>query len=208
MSWGLVAVAGATLVSGYMGNEASKDAAKSQQRSSDAAIAAQQQAAEEAKRDINRLFPQAQASATQGFQGAVDLFGQSTPAQMDAFQQGNVGAQQAILAGLPQIQNAILGGNVDLSGLQPFRVQNTPIGMFQQNVPGSEEMYRNQALQNYVPQNDSVELDRGYRIPFAPDSVFDDKRADVFDRFAPKSRDILAGVSPQGSRSPLNLFIR
>jgi hypothetical protein len=187
---------------------AEKDAARAQQAGIESGIQATKEATAEAKADINRLFPQAQASATQGFQGAADLFSQAIPAQMDAFQQGNIGAQQAILAGLPQMQNAILGGNVDLSGLQPFRVQNTPIGMFQQNVPGLEEMYRNQALQAYAPQNESVELERGYKIPFAPDSVFDDKRSDVFDRFTPKSRDILAGVSPLGANRSLNVFSR
>ena len=63
------------------------------------------------------------------------MFGQSLPAQTDVFQQGNVGAQQAILSGLPQIQNALLGGNVDFSQLQPFEAQTPDLGFFQQELP-------------------------------------------------------------------------
>jgi hypothetical protein len=34
-------------------------------------------------------------------------------------QQGNVGAQQALLSGLPQMNNAILGRQVDYNAMQP-----------------------------------------------------------------------------------------
>ena len=37
---------------------------------------------------------------------------------MDVFQQGNIGAQETITTGLPQQINAILGQEIDLSGLQ------------------------------------------------------------------------------------------
>ena len=33
------------------------------------------------------------------------------------------------------MQNAILGGNVDLSGLQPFQIENIPTDFFQQQTP-------------------------------------------------------------------------
>ena len=64
---------------------------------------------EEARQDLFRLFPQAQQSAQQGFQGGLDVFGQALPQQAQAFQSGNIAAQQALLAGQPQFQNAILG---------------------------------------------------------------------------------------------------
>jgi hypothetical protein len=129
------AVIGAAVVGGVASNVAAKKAAKAQGKASDAAIGATKQAATEARADVNRIFPQAQATANQGFQGALDVFGQSVPAQFDVFQQGNVAAQQALISGLPQIQNAILGGNVDLSGLQPFQAQNVPTDLFQQRTP-------------------------------------------------------------------------
>lgn len=135
MSGVATAMVAAAVIGGVASNKASKKAAKASVKSSDASIRATQQAAEEARGDVNRLFPQAQQVANQGFRGALGVFGESVPAQFDVFQQGNVGAQQQVLAGLPQIQNAILGGNVDLSGLQPFQVQNVPTDFLQQQTP-------------------------------------------------------------------------
>lgn len=129
------AVVGAAVVGGVASNVAANKASKAQRQASDAAIGATKQAATGATSDVNRIFPQAQETANLGFQGALDVFGQSAPAQMDVFQQGNLGAQQQLLAGLPQIQNAILGGNVDLSGLQPFKIQQPDLGFLNQQLP-------------------------------------------------------------------------
>lgn len=111
------------------------DSAQQAQIASNAA--AQQLIAEQteaARADILSLFPAAEQAAQQGFQGALDVFGQTIPQQVSAFQGGNVGAQQALLSGLPQIQNAILGRPVDLSGLQ---AQQLPVdtSFAQQQVP-------------------------------------------------------------------------
>lgn len=120
MPWGLAAAAVVGAVSqNVQSNRASGDINRSQA----AAQSSVQDAAMRARIDVNRLFPEARQSADLGFQGALDVFGQSVPSQANVFQQGNVGAQQQILAGLPQMQNAILGGNVDLSGLQPVSLQ-------------------------------------------------------------------------------------
>ena len=70
---------------------------------------------EQGRQDVLAAFPKAQEARRQGFQGALDVFGQSIPQQLQAFQGGNVGAQQALLGGLPQQQNAILGLPTDLS---------------------------------------------------------------------------------------------
>jgi hypothetical protein len=42
----------------------------------------------------------------------------ATPQQIDMTARGNIGAQDTLLAGLPQIQNAILGMPVDMGALQ------------------------------------------------------------------------------------------
>jgi len=89
----------------------------------------------QAREDLLKLFPAAQQTGRQGFQGALDVFGQSLPAQTDVFTQGNIGAQQQILQGLPQIQNALFGNQVDYSQLQPFEVQQPDLGFFQQQLP-------------------------------------------------------------------------
>lgn len=129
------AIAGAAVIGGVATNVAQNKASKAQGKATDRSIAATQQGTAEARADINRIFPQAQETANVGFQGALDVFGQSVPAQFDVFQQGNVAAQQALISGLPQIQNAILGGNIDFSALQPFQAQNLPTGIFQQQTP-------------------------------------------------------------------------
>jgi len=87
------------------------------------------------------LFPAAQQNAQQGFQGALDVFGQSIPAQTGVFQQGNVAAQNQILAGLPQMQNAILGGQVDYSALQPTQLQMPDLSFLQQQLPQTVDPY-------------------------------------------------------------------
>ena len=71
-----------------------------------------------------------------GFQGALDIFGQSVPEQARLFGGGNVAAQQQLITGLPQIQRALLGQQVDFSQFQP--VQLTPnLAFTQQTLPQS-----------------------------------------------------------------------
>ena len=135
MSGVATAIGGAAVVGAIASDRASDKAADASASASRAASAETRRAADEARGDINRIFPSAQRTGQEGFQSALDVFGQSLPAQTDAFTQGNVGAQQAILSGLPQIQNALLGGNVDFSQLQPFESQSPDLGFFQQTLP-------------------------------------------------------------------------
>jgi hypothetical protein len=128
-------MAAAAVVGGVANNVMANKAAGASDRASNASIAATNKANTQARNDVMTILPQAQQQANQGFQGALDVFGQSNPAQMDVFQQGNLGAQQALIAGLPQIQNAILGGNVDLGGLQPFQIQQPDMSFMQQTLP-------------------------------------------------------------------------
>ena len=120
---------------------AEKDAAKAQQKGIERGIEATEKAVAEARGDLFKLFPAAQQNAQQGFQGALDVFGQSIPAQTGVFQQGNVAAQNQILAGLPQMQNAILGGQVDYSALQPTQLQMPDLSFLQQQLPQTVDPY-------------------------------------------------------------------
>lgn len=91
-------------------------------------------AAAQARGDAIPLFGGAQESQRLGFQSALDVFGQSVPEQARLFGAGNVGAQEQLIAGLPQIQRALLGQNVDLNRFQP--VQLTPdLDFAQQTLP-------------------------------------------------------------------------
>ena len=84
--------------------------------------------------DLLALAPGAEANRNMGFQAALDVLKQTIPQQFSTFQQGNTGAQAALLAGLPQIQNAILGQQVDLSALQPQTI-NVDTSFANQQLP-------------------------------------------------------------------------
>jgi hypothetical protein len=114
---------------------AEKKAAKAQEEGLERSQEFVQAGTEQARQDLFKLFPAAQQNVQQGFQGALDVFGQALPAQAQTFQAGNVAAQQQLLSGLPQFQNAILGGNIDFSQLQPTQLQRPDLGFFQQQLP-------------------------------------------------------------------------
>lgn len=66
------------------------------------------------------LFGTAQESRRGGLEGALNVFQSSIPLQAQVAQGGNVAAQQALLAGLPEIQAAILGNRApNMAALQP-----------------------------------------------------------------------------------------
>jgi hypothetical protein len=102
------------------------------------------EAQERAEGQAIPLFEAAQGNALAGSQGALNIFGRVAPEQINAAQGGNMTAQETLLAGLPQFQNAILGGNVDLSGLQAQQQQAPSADFFQQQLPEFTSI--NQAL--------------------------------------------------------------
>lgn len=72
-----------------------------------------------ARSDIFKLFPAAQQSRQQGLDAGLSLYQQAYPQMMNAFQGGNVAAQNAVIQGLGQSNNALLGNAVNTSFLQP-----------------------------------------------------------------------------------------
>ena len=90
--------------------------------------------AAEARQDVLAIAPGAEANRNKGFQAAIDALAQATPVQSQALQSGSRGAQETLLAGLPQIQNAILGRNVSFAGLQP-RTVSPNLGFVNQQLP-------------------------------------------------------------------------
>ena len=142
---------------------AEKKAAKAQTKALEQGQQFTREATEQARSDVNRLFPQAQLTGQQGFQAALDVFGQSLPAQANTFQQGNVGAQQAILAGLPQMQNALFGNQVDFSQMQPFEMQTPDLGFFNQQLPQTTQRLaqEEQAAQAAQQQADNTAAGMG-----------------------------------------------
>lgn len=113
---------------------AEQRASRSQQRSLQQAQAQIAQQTNVARQEAGRLFEGAQESQRAGFQGALDVFGETIPEQARLFGEGNVAAQQQLIGGLPQIQRALLGQPVDFGGFQP--TQLTPdLGFAQQTLP-------------------------------------------------------------------------
>jgi len=69
--------------------------------------------------DANTLFRQSQQPLQQGYQAAIDALGGTLRQQIDTTARGNYFGQEALLAGMPQFQNAILGMPVNNMALQP-----------------------------------------------------------------------------------------
>ena len=116
------AVAGGSLISGIMGRNAAKGAAKTQANEARRAQDMLRQATAPAKADALPLFDDAMAQSQGGYQDAINLLSGSLAPQMGMTQGGNVAAQQTLLAGMPQFQNAILGAPVDYSAFQPSQI--------------------------------------------------------------------------------------
>ena len=135
MSGVATAVVAAAVIGSVASNRANKKAIEAQEAAADRARAATSTAAGVARLDAMDLSQAAGQAGTAGYQRALDVFGQSVIPQGQAFQQGNVAAQQAVLAGLPQIQNAILGGNVNYSAMQPFQLRQGNLDFLQQQLP-------------------------------------------------------------------------
>ena len=115
---------------------AEKEAGRKQRKELAKGRAAVEAGAEEARTGATTLFGGAQEAQRLGFQGALDIFGQSVPEQARLFGAGNVGAQEQLISGLPQIQRALLGQTVDFSQFQPTTL--TPnLAFTQQTLPQS-----------------------------------------------------------------------
>jgi len=151
--WVAAAVVGGAVIGAVGTRQAGKAAAKGQERASDTLAAA----AARAREEIIPRFEQARIAQRQGFGGALNLLGQ-TPEQVTApFQQGNVLAQEQIGRGLGQVQNAILGSPIDLSGFQARSVP-TPPPLEIPQLPGQP------APSQMPPQQPGA----GFRPPTAP----------------------------------------
>jgi hypothetical protein len=147
-------IAAAAAVGGSMLNRSSqKESASAQRSASDQAYRLQREMNNQARHQAMQLHQSAQQNALAGFQGGMDVLGQTIPAQLQALQGGNTNAQNTMRSGLdPQIA-AILGGNIDLSGLQAQQAPIPDFSMFQRQVPEFQQIH--EAL-NYSPDFTSV----------------------------------------------------
>ena len=71
-----------------------------------------------ARGDAIALQPLGDQYRNESYQTAIDMLRGAAPQQIDLTARGNIAGQETLLAGLPQIQNAILGMPVDMGALQ------------------------------------------------------------------------------------------
>ena len=136
MTWGMVAVAGASIVGGAISANASKKAANKASDAADRSASQIADAAKVARNDVMTQFPQAQQDLMAGAGGAFNLFNQSMRGQQNAVSQGNMNAQNTVGQGFGNIQNALLGLPVNqelyqAKGIAPTANSSNPFGQFQ-----------------------------------------------------------------------------
>jgi hypothetical protein len=89
--------------------------------------------------DLLKLFPAAQESRRSGIQAGLDVFNQTIPQQVGAFEQGNLQAQRTVAGALPNRMAALTGGFVN-----PNMQVSQPMGMrgiqFPQQLPQATQM--------------------------------------------------------------------
>lgn len=127
--------AGVAIIGGISSRNSSRRAADAETRGQDLAAQQVERATREARDAAIPLFESAQQNALAGFRGSLDLLQQIAPQQQQFAQQGNIGARETLLGGQQQFQNAILGGNVDLSGLRRAPLALPGASLFQQQLP-------------------------------------------------------------------------
>lgn len=90
--------------------------------------------ATESQANAKALMGSADTNRNMALQQSLNLLGGTIPTRLDAFQQGNVGAQKQIIGGLPLIQQAVMGMPLDMSALNPVSV-NYNTDYAQQTLP-------------------------------------------------------------------------
>lgn len=96
-----------------------KDASRAQVESLDKAMRETRRSTKEAKDTILPMFDEAEQTRLARTQQAADILSEGFLPQLDVMSSGNMNAQQVLAGAAPQMQNAILGGPVNYSFMQP-----------------------------------------------------------------------------------------
>ena len=78
--------------------------------------------ANESSANAKTLMGAADTNRNMAYEQVLGLLGGTVPTRLGAFQQGNLGAQKQLIAGMPLLQAALLGMPIDTSVLQPTSV--------------------------------------------------------------------------------------
>jgi hypothetical protein len=156
MSFLAAAVAGTAVVGGIVARNATNKSINASEAAGERASEQLNQSTAKAREDLFKLFPAAQQNTQQGYQGALDVFKQTLPQQAGVFQAGNVAAQNQLLAGMPQFQNAILGAPVDYRQFQATQLQQPNMNFANQQL---------QSVDPFAPQTPQQQFEAN-RVPF------------------------------------------
>lgn len=111
-----------------------RSAQKLQQQDNTANRALFQDLATQSGDAAKSLFGAADTNRNMSLQQILELLGGTIPQQLSAQQQGNMGAQQQLIGGLPMIQAALMGQPVNMAALQPTKI-NYGTSWAQQKLP-------------------------------------------------------------------------
>jgi hypothetical protein len=156
MSGIATAIAGAAIVGGISARNSTNKSISASEAAGERASQQLNQSTAKAREDLFKLFPAAQQNTQQGYQGALDVFKQTLPQQAGVFQAGNVAAQNQLLAGMPQFQNAILGAPVDYSQFQATQLQQPNMNFANQQL---------QSVDPFAAQAQSQQIQGSANIP-------------------------------------------
>jgi len=78
--------------------------------------------AEETGANAKALMGTGDDNRNMAFEQVLGLLGGTIPTRLGAFQEGNLGAQKQLIAGMPLLQAAFMGMPIDTSVLQPTSV--------------------------------------------------------------------------------------
>jgi len=123
MPWGVAAAVGGAAIAGAVASDNADKAVSAQKSQNKKNQKFIREMATNARNDAIPLYDAAQQNRGIGVQSAFDSMAQTIPEQGRLMQDGNVAAQEMLLAGLPQANNALLGLPVDYSALQPQRLE-------------------------------------------------------------------------------------
>ena len=130
-----------------------KSAFRQQKRRNESSTKYIDEQSELARGDLLNLFGDAESASRAGTQAGLDIFSQTIPHQFDAFQQGNMNAQNIIAGGVRGARAALLG----LPFQENFQAQpiNVNTGFAQQQLPPStfgQQAPASQGLQGLSPE--------------------------------------------------------
>tara|TARA_R110000803_G_scaffold170266_2_gene233301 strand:+ start:603 stop:1166 length:564 start_codon:yes stop_codon:yes gene_type:complete len=150
------AVAGAAVVGAVASRNSTKAAINASEKAGQKSSQQLAASTAQARGDLFKLFPAAQENSQRGYQGALDVFKQALPQQANTFQAGNVAAQNQLLAGMPQYQNAILGAPVDYSQFQATQLEQPSFDFANQQLQYTDPYAPAPQQQGAFSDNNSI----------------------------------------------------